>query len=112
MAKIDAIEAGHYRIPLDTALSDSTHGTMTAFELITVRVCDSDGAQGVGYTYTTGHNGAAIHATFWPTVLSRSSPARMRPDRAPLEQGLVGSALRRARRCGRARAIGVRHCAA
>ena len=63
MAKIDAIEAGHYRIPLDTALSDSTHGTMTAFELITVRVCDSDGAQGVGYTYTTGHNGTAIHAT-------------------------------------------------
>ena len=63
MAKIDAIEAGHYRIPLDTALSDSTHGTMTAFELITLRVCDSDGAQGVGYTYTTGHNGTAIHAT-------------------------------------------------
>ncbi|HEX2337496.1 MAG TPA: mandelate racemase/muconate lactonizing enzyme family protein, partial [Hyphomicrobiaceae bacterium] len=63
MAKIDAIEAGHYRIPLDTALSDSTHGTMTAFELITVRVCDSDGAQGVGYTYTTGHNGTAIQAT-------------------------------------------------
>ena len=63
MAKIDAIEAGHYRIPLDTALSNSTHGTMTAFELITVRVCDSDGAQGVGYTYTTGHNGTAIHAT-------------------------------------------------
>jgi L-alanine-DL-glutamate epimerase-like enolase superfamily enzyme len=63
MAKINAIEAGYYRIPLDTALSDSTHGTMTAFELITVRVSDSDGAQGVGYTYTSGHNGAAIHAT-------------------------------------------------
>jgi L-alanine-DL-glutamate epimerase-like enolase superfamily enzyme len=63
MARIDAVEVGHYRIPLDTALTDSTHGTMTAFELISVRVRDGDGAQGVGYTYTTGHNGAAIHAT-------------------------------------------------
>jgi L-alanine-DL-glutamate epimerase-like enolase superfamily enzyme len=63
MAKIDAVETGHYRIPLASALSDSTHGTMTAFELVTVRVRDRDGGQGVGYTYTTGHNGAAIHAT-------------------------------------------------
>ena len=38
MAKIDAVETGRYRIPLESALSDSTHGTMTAFELVTVRV--------------------------------------------------------------------------
>lgn len=63
MARIAAVETGHYRIPLDVALSDSTHGTITAFELVTVRVRDTDGAEGVGYTYTTGHNGAAIHAT-------------------------------------------------
>ena len=63
MAKIDAVETGHYRIPLESALSDSTHGTMTAFELVAVRVRDRDGVQGVGYTYTTGHNGAAIRAT-------------------------------------------------
>lgn len=62
MAKIAAITAGHYRIPLDVALSDSTHGTMTAFELITVRVRDADGEEGMGYTYTTGHNGGAIYA--------------------------------------------------
>jgi L-alanine-DL-glutamate epimerase-like enolase superfamily enzyme len=63
MANVEAVEAALYRIPLDTPLSDSTHGTMTGFELITARVRDSDGAEGVGYTYTTGHNGAAIHAT-------------------------------------------------
>src|SRR5262249_6193429 len=63
MASIEAVETRHYRITLDKALSDSTHGVMTAFELITARVRDSDGAEGVGYTYTTGHNGAAIHAT-------------------------------------------------
>ena len=69
MAKLTTITAGHYRIPLDTPLSDSTHGTMTAFELVTVRVRDADGAEGTGYTYTTGHNGAAIHS-----ILSREIP--------------------------------------
>jgi L-alanine-DL-glutamate epimerase-like enolase superfamily enzyme len=43
-------------------LSDSTHGTMTHFELVTVRLRDEDGAEGVGYTYTTGAGGAAVHA--------------------------------------------------
>jgi L-alanine-DL-glutamate epimerase-like enolase superfamily enzyme len=63
VAKITAVETGHYRIPLEATLSDSTHGVMTAFELITVQVTDAQGAVGIGYTYTTGRNGAAIHAT-------------------------------------------------
>lgn len=69
MAKLTTLNANHYRIPLDTPLSDSTHGTMTAFELVTVRVRDTDGAEGTGYTYTTGHNGAAIHS-----ILAREIP--------------------------------------
>ena len=60
--KIAALEAGLYRIELPVALSDSTHGTITHFELITVRVRDSDGAEGVGYTYTVGAGGAAVYA--------------------------------------------------
>jgi L-alanine-DL-glutamate epimerase-like enolase superfamily enzyme len=56
------VRADHYRIPLPVALSDSTHGTITAFELITVRVRDTEGAEGVGYTYTVGAGGAAIRA--------------------------------------------------
>jgi L-alanine-DL-glutamate epimerase-like enolase superfamily enzyme len=59
---IAALEAALYRIQLPVALSDSTHGTMTHFELVTVRLRDSDGAEGVGYTYTTGAGGAAVHA--------------------------------------------------
>ncbi|GGG29706.1 racemase [Caldovatus sediminis] len=62
MARIERVEAGYYRIPLPEALSDSTHGTIAAFELVTLRVRDADGAEGLGYTYTTGRNGAAIHA--------------------------------------------------
>jgi L-alanine-DL-glutamate epimerase-like enolase superfamily enzyme len=57
---IGSVQADHYRVPLPVALSDSTHGTMEAFELITVRVRDQDGAEGLGYTYTVGAGGGAI----------------------------------------------------
>jgi L-alanine-DL-glutamate epimerase-like enolase superfamily enzyme len=60
MATLVTIEPGFYRIPLPEALSDSMHGEMTAFELNTVRVRDSDGQEGVGYTYTVGRNGGAV----------------------------------------------------
>ncbi len=60
MSAIARLVTGHYRIPLPVALSDSTHGTITAFEVITIRVTDADGMEGVGYTYTTGRNGGAI----------------------------------------------------
>ena len=56
--QIKDIRADHYRIPLPVVLSDSTHGSIPAFELITVRVRDADGAEGVGYTYTVGAGGA------------------------------------------------------
>ena len=59
---IREVQADHYRIPLPTVLSDSTHGAIAAFELVTVRVRDADGAEGVGYTYTVGTGGAAVHA--------------------------------------------------
>jgi len=47
---IREIQADHYRIPLPVALSDSTHGVIEGFELVTVRLRDGDGAEGVGYT--------------------------------------------------------------
>jgi L-alanine-DL-glutamate epimerase-like enolase superfamily enzyme len=58
--RIQRIETGLYRIPLQTTLSDSTHGTMTHFELITVRIYSDDGVEGMGYTFTVGANGSAI----------------------------------------------------
>ena len=60
MAKIASIVIGHYRIPLPEILTDSTHGIMRNFELITTSVSDSDGAEGTGYTFTVGRNGGAI----------------------------------------------------
>jgi L-alanine-DL-glutamate epimerase-like enolase superfamily enzyme len=57
---IASVRADHFRIPLPVPLSDSTHGTMAAFELIPVRVRAADGAEGLGYTYTVGAGGGAI----------------------------------------------------
>jgi L-alanine-DL-glutamate epimerase-like enolase superfamily enzyme len=70
MANLVSIEPGYYRIPLPVVLSDSMHGEMTVFELNTVRVRDADGAEGVGYTFTCGRNGAAIDA-----LLKRDFPS-------------------------------------
>jgi len=60
MALIKKVETGFFRIPLSVTLTDSTHGEMKAFELITIRLRDSEGAEGVGYTYTVGRNGGAV----------------------------------------------------
>ena len=69
MPAITFFEPGFYRVPLEVTVSDSTHGDMLAFELNTVRLRDTDGAEGVGYTYTCGRNGAAIDA-----ILRRDIP--------------------------------------
>jgi len=61
MAAIDSLESGFYRVPLTHVLTDSMHGVMRDFELVTVRVRDADGAEGMGYTFTVGRNGGAIH---------------------------------------------------
>ena len=70
---IREIRVDHYVIPLATALSDSTHGTIEGFELITARVRDAEGAEGVGYTYTVGAGGGAVHA-----LISRDLAPRLR----------------------------------
>ncbi len=83
MAAIEQVETGYHRIPLAQTLTDATHGAMPDFELNTVRVRDADGAEGVGYTYTAGHNGAAIAAT-----LTHEIPALVQGRDADLIEAL------------------------
>jgi L-alanine-DL-glutamate epimerase-like enolase superfamily enzyme len=59
---IESIQTDYFLVPLETVLSDSTHGTIPHFELVTVRVTDSDGAQGMGYTYAVNSGARAFHA--------------------------------------------------
>jgi len=77
MPRITSIEPGFYRIPLPTVLTDSMHGEMRAFELNTVRIRDAEDAEGTGYTFTVGRNGAAID-----TVLARELPEIMDGEEA------------------------------
>ena len=69
MATLERLQADHYKIPLPRTLEDSMHGAMTAFEVVTARVTDSDGATGIGYTFTCGVNGGAI-----ADILGREMP--------------------------------------
>ena len=62
MAQIRSFRSDYYRIPLEVTLTDSMHGDMPDFELNTVRIQDDDGLEGIGYTFTAGHNGAGIAA--------------------------------------------------
>lgn len=57
MATIENLEIDHFRVPLPVVLTDSMHGEMHHFGLVTVRLRDSDGAQSLGYTYTVGDTG-------------------------------------------------------
>jgi L-alanine-DL-glutamate epimerase-like enolase superfamily enzyme len=57
--QITSIETDHFRIPLPVVLSDSTHGDISHFALITIRLETDTGDTGLGYTYTVGDIGGA-----------------------------------------------------
>ena len=62
MLRIKHVVVDHFKVPLPIVLSDSTHGEMTHFGLVTVRITDEQGQEGLGYTYTPNNIGAAaIH---------------------------------------------------
>ena len=109
MAEIRKVETGYYRIPLAVTLTDSTHGEINAFELITARVRDADGAEGVGYTYTVGRNGGAIADILRREIPELVDGPRRRRYRRRLAARLVGAALWRPRRAYGAGALGARH---
>ena len=60
MSNIHSVTTGYFRVPLPEILTDSTHGIMRDFELVTTQIRDVDGVEGVGYTFTVGRNGGAI----------------------------------------------------
>ncbi len=62
MTRLASVRADCFRIPLPVAVSDSTHGTIEAFQLITVRLTATNGSTGLGYTFTVGQGGTAVLA--------------------------------------------------
>jgi L-alanine-DL-glutamate epimerase-like enolase superfamily enzyme len=55
--QVREVRVDHYDIPLPVPVADSTHGQVTHFALVTVRVRTDAGAEGLGYTYTVGRTG-------------------------------------------------------
>ncbi len=55
--RIREIVVDHYAVPLPVVLSDSTHGDMDRFALVTARIRDDEGNEGLGYSYTVGDIG-------------------------------------------------------
>lgn len=60
--KITSLKTACYRIPLERVLSDSTHGRIPDFQLVTVQLRDAGGMSGLGYTYTVGYGGVPLRA--------------------------------------------------
>jgi len=79
---IQNVRADHYSIPLPVVLSDSMHGDMASFELITVRITDGDGTEGLGYTYTLGGGARAIHSV----IANDMAPALIGRDADRIEE--------------------------
>jgi L-alanine-DL-glutamate epimerase-like enolase superfamily enzyme len=80
--KIKSIVSKHYRIPLAEVLYDAKHGNHTHFELITVEIMLESNLTGVGYTYTGGKGGSAIHRL----VVDDLAPVLIGQDPDKLEQ--------------------------
>ena len=79
---IHSVKADHYRIPLGVTLSDATHGEMSSFEFVTVRLETDSGLEGIGFTYTTGSSGAAIRSLIERELL----PVLIDSDEVPVSQ--------------------------
>ncbi|MCO1659027.1 mandelate racemase/muconate lactonizing enzyme family protein [Pseudonocardia humida] len=60
MPVVTTVRTDFYQVPLPVVLTDSTHGEIPHFELVTVRLEDSDGATGLGYTYAVNSGAEAF----------------------------------------------------
>jgi len=79
---IQSVEARLFKVPLPEVLSDAKHGDHTNFELVTACIRLQDGSEGVGYTYTGGKGGHAIHAMIEHDL----APALIGTDGAAVEE--------------------------
>ena len=62
MPTIEKLDVDLFRLPLPVAMGAAAAGVMTAFDLVTARITDSDGVAGVGYTVMHEGQGGPIAA--------------------------------------------------
>jgi L-alanine-DL-glutamate epimerase-like enolase superfamily enzyme len=76
------VHADQYRVPLETVLTDSSHGEMSDFGLIVVRLVDEIGRVGLGYTYTPNAIGASA---VWKVIETDLAPLLQHVDPDPID---------------------------
>jgi L-alanine-DL-glutamate epimerase-like enolase superfamily enzyme len=59
---IDRVETTLYRIPLPVPVQAASHGVMSEFDMVAVRIGTTSGATGVGYTVLNAGHGVAAAA--------------------------------------------------
>lgn len=62
MQTIKTVSVQYFAVPLREVLTDAMHGDHSHFELVIATVTLGNGSEGIGYTYTGGRGGRAIHA--------------------------------------------------
>ena len=107
--KIAAVKAGHFRLPLPVPVGDSTHGDMTEFDLVTVRVVSDTGDEGLGlHLFGPGGRACDPHPD-----RKRPHPAAPRrgpqPDRASLGDDVAAASLAGTWGRGRSCHVGCRY---
>ena len=58
--QVEKIDTTLYRVPLAVPVQAASTGLMCEFDLVTVRVRDSDGTEGCGYTVLHAGQGQSI----------------------------------------------------
>ncbi|GAA0313027.1 mandelate racemase/muconate lactonizing enzyme family protein [Halarchaeum salinum] len=92
MTTVDAVRTGHYRVPAEDAHDDATQ-SFDALELVVVEV-DVGDITGLGFTYTIGEGGAAVHGfvseTLSPLLIGGSAAPRTARERLRAGTTFVG----------------------
>jgi len=63
MPTIETLTIDHFRIPVDPPMQAAAAGVISAFELVTARITDSEGATGVGFTVMQDGQGSGAAIT-------------------------------------------------
>jgi L-alanine-DL-glutamate epimerase-like enolase superfamily enzyme len=93
MCKIEKVDSAYYRI-LFARSANRLHPWRNVLFRIDHRAHqDSDGAEGMGYTFAVNHGGPSIHAMIERDLERHAHGRGPGPHRAPLAKDVVGHAL-------------------
>jgi len=95
MPRVTDLRTGLYGVPNAESLDDATQ-SFDELELVVVELRCDDGSEGIGFTYTIGEGGGAVHefvrSTLEPLVVGESAAPRAAAERMRAGTTFVGRA--------------------